>query len=165
MQFDENYNGFWQINALEMHKLLFSYIQLQNKLLENVYYIKFILPKLQVGFTMPRFTYWRLWMLGTMHLWGTLTILGYPVVPEVWILYAIFHSSELHTAAIHDVCKLVTSLSQSAIVHPWTEISLQNVQWWCWTCDSEKIQRMFKHFIMLRFLSWFSRFKYVNAEP
>jgi len=109
-------------------------------------------------------TYCRFWMLGTMHLWGTLTIFGYPVVPEVWTVYAILHSSWLQVSSIDDELS-VSSFSQSAMLYPWIETSLWNLQWSCCTSDSQKIQRTLKFLSIFKFLSWLLGFKYVNAEP
>ena len=109
-------------------------------------------------------TYCRFWMLGTMHLWGTLTIFGHPVVPEVWTVYAILHSSWLQVSSIDDEFS-VSSFSQSAMLYPWRDISLWNLQWPCCTPDSQKIQCTLKSLSIFKFLSWLLGFKYVNAEP
>ena len=109
-------------------------------------------------------TYCRFWMLGTMHLWGTLTIFGHPVVPEVWTVYAILHSSWLQVSSIDDEFS-ISSFSQSAMLYPWREISLWNLQEPCCTSDSQKIQRTLKSLSIFKFLSWLLGFKYVNAEP
>lgn len=65
-------------------------------------------------------TYLRCWILGTIHLWGTLTILGIPVVPDVCKTYA---KVSFWPASMYPASDVFTLVWSGQMVNPGCELS------------------------------------------